>query len=101
MAFNATGSGVSMPQKMVEKNASRIPARISGRLAMFSVASQDKRGLAIADEIVVYEVDRSPDAAFEHFVEFGGDLLRRFQTRIAAIKSRDIAELALIGATAR
>jgi len=30
-------------QKIVEKNASRIPARISGRLAMFSVASQEKR----------------------------------------------------------
>ncbi len=43
IAFSATGSGVSMPQKIVAKNASRMSDRISGRLAMFSVASQEKR----------------------------------------------------------
>ncbi len=43
IAFNASGSGVSMPQNTVTKNASRIFSRISGRLAMFSVASQASR----------------------------------------------------------
>ena len=43
IAFSASGSGVSMPQKIVTKNASRIFSRISGRLAMFSVASQASR----------------------------------------------------------
>src|SRR5213083_1292795 len=35
MAFSASGSGVSMPQKIVTKKASRIFSRISGRLAFF------------------------------------------------------------------
>jgi len=62
---------------------------------------QIERGLAVADEIVIDEIDRASNAAFEQFVEFGGDLLGRFQARIAAIKSRDIAEFALIRAPAR
>ena len=106
-----------MPQKMVPNQASRISARISGRLAMFSVASQDsrkhkaglllpfdqmrqqiERGLAVADEIVIDEIDRAHDAAFEQLVEFGGDLLRRLQPRIAAVEAGDVAEFALIRA---
>ena len=43
IALSASGSGVSMPQNTVMKNASRIISRISGRLAMFSVASQASR----------------------------------------------------------
>ncbi len=62
---------------------------------------QVERGLAIADEIVIDEIDRTGDAAFQQLVEFGGDLLRGFEARITAIKSGDIAEFALIGATAR
>ena len=41
IAFSAAGSGVSMPQKIVVNSASCISSRISGRLAMLSVASQD------------------------------------------------------------
>src|ERR1700710_2486611 len=59
-----------------------------------------ERGLAVADEIIIDEIDRAHDAAFTELVEFGGDLLRRFQPRIAAAKSGDIAEFALIGAAA-
>ena len=39
--LSASGSGVSMPQKIVVNAASRIRSRISGRLAMLSVASHD------------------------------------------------------------
>ena len=42
MALRASGSGVSMPQKIVSNAASRISARISGLLAIFSVASQER-----------------------------------------------------------
>ena len=41
IACSASGSGVSMPQNTVSNKASRISARISGRLAMLSVASQE------------------------------------------------------------
>ncbi len=62
---------------------------------------QVERGLAVADEIVIDEIDRAHDAAFEQLVEFGDDLLRRLQPRIAAIEARNVAELALVGAAAR
>ena len=108
-----------MPQKTVVKYASRIISRISGRLAIFSVASQAsrmeagallpcdqmrqqiERGLAVADEIVVDEIDRPAQPAFEQLVELGDDLLRDLQPRIAAIEAGDVAELALIGAAGR
>jgi len=87
---------------------------------MFSVASQEKRrtkpvffchstrcgnrssaALRLPMKLSSTKIDRASNAAFEQFVEFGGDLLGVFQARIAAIKSRDIAEFALIRATAR
>ena len=52
------------------------------------------------DEIVVDEIDRVGEAAFHHLVEFGGDLLRCLEARIAAVQRRDVAELALIGTAA-
>src|SRR4029077_15980671 len=70
-------------------------------LPSHQVRQQFERGLAIADEIVVDEIDRTADATCEQLVEFGGDLLRRLQARIAAIESGDIAEFALIGTSAR
>ena len=42
IAFSASGSGVSMPQKTVSKPASRIMASRSRARAMFRVASQAK-----------------------------------------------------------
>src|ERR1700679_1300678 len=61
---------------------------------------QVKRSLSVPDEVVIDEIDRTGDAAFQQPVEFGGDLLRRFEAWITAVKSRDIAEFALIRATA-
>src|SRR6185437_2221082 len=57
--------------------------------------------LAVADEIIVDEIDRAADAAFEQLVELGGDLLRRLQARITAIKPRYVAKFALVGTSAR
>ena len=73
---SASGSGVSIPQNTVMKPASRISASTRSFLAMFSVASHAKRsgipvaalpldqvrqqlqrGLLVADEVVVHEVD--------------------------------------------
>src|SRR5581483_12463741 len=86
----------------VERCLAREPQDEAGPSLPFCEMRQDlERGLAIADEIVVDKVDRSPDAAFKHPVEFGYDLLRRLQARIAAIESRDIAEFALIRTAAR
>ena len=53
------------------------------------------RGLAIADEIVVDEIDdgRMPALA-AHGIELGDDLLRRLQPRLAAVEVGDVAELA-------
>jgi hypothetical protein len=42
MALSASASGVSMPTKMPMNEVSRMSARISGCLAMLSVASQAK-----------------------------------------------------------
>src|ERR1700720_1903400 len=42
MAFRASGSGVSIPQKIVPNAASRMKVRISGERAMLSVASQER-----------------------------------------------------------
>jgi hypothetical protein len=46
---------------------------------------QVERCLAIADEVVVDEIDRSGQAAFEQLVELGDQLFRPLQTRIAAV----------------
>jgi hypothetical protein len=62
---------------------------------------QIQRRLAVADEIVVDEIDRVGHAAFAQLVELGDDLLRRLQARIAAVEAGDVAELALIGTAAR
>jgi hypothetical protein len=40
IASSAPGSGVSMPQKIVTKPASRMSPRMASFLAMLSVASQ-------------------------------------------------------------
>ena len=57
---------------------------------------QVERGLAVADEVVVDEVHRAANAAFQQLVEFAGDLLRRFQARITAVEAGNVAEFALI-----
>jgi hypothetical protein len=85
---------------------------------MLSVASQPKRSgcpflpfdemrqhlarrLAVADEIVVDEIDERRIAALrQHGVELGGELLRRFQPRLPAVQRRYVAELAAIGTAA-
>lgn len=118
IAFSAAGSGVSMPQKMVTKKASRIFSRIGPlgdverRLAgqphdvaglflpLDEVRQQIERRLSVADEIVIDEIDRARHPAFQQLVEFGDDLLRRLQTRIAAVKTGDVAEFALVRAPA-
>ncbi|MEY9448104.1 ribosomal protein S3 [Bradyrhizobium diazoefficiens] len=61
---------------------------------------QVHRRLAIADEIVVDEIDRVGHAAFAQAIELGDDLLRRLDARVAAVEAGDVAELALIGTAA-
>ena len=119
IAFSASGSGVSIPQKTVLNPASRIRARMSVARAMLSVASQARRTgvavralpldqvrkqvlgrLAVGDEVVVDEIDVAVHAAGEQLVELGRDLLGRLQARDAAVEPRDVAELALVGAAA-
>ena len=86
----------------VECRLAGQPHHVAGPLLpLDQMRQQVKRRLAIADEIVVDEIHRVGDAAFAQFVEFGDDLLRRFQARIAAVEAGDVAELALIGAAAR
>jgi hypothetical protein len=85
----------------VERRLAGQPHDITGLfLPLDQMRQQIERRLAVADEIVIDEIDRTRDSACEQFVEFGGDLLRGLETRIAAIEARDIAEFALIGATA-
>ena len=69
-------------------------------LPLDQMRQQVDRRLPVADEIVVDEIDGVGHSAFAQPVELGDDLLRRLEPRIAAIESRDIAEFALIGATA-
>ena len=57
--------------------------------------------LLVADEIVVDEIDRGGMPALApHGIELGGDLLRGFQPRLAAVEPRDVAELAAVRAAA-
>ena len=57
--------------------------------------------LAVADEIVVDEIDDTRRVRLrDHCVEFADDLLGRFQARLAAVKRRDVAEFAAIGTAA-
>ena len=59
------------------------------------------RGLAVADEIVVDEIDhRRMTRLTAHGIELGDDLLRRLQPRLAAVEAGDVAELAAIGTAA-
>ncbi len=59
------------------------------------------RGLAVADEIVVDEIDHRRMHLAPHGVEFGGDLLRRLEPRLPAVEAGDVAELAQIRTAAR
>ena len=120
IAFSASGSGVSMPQNTVtkiglahlledlrplgdvERRLAGEPHDVAGLLLPFDqMRQQVERRLAVADEIVIDEIHRAGHAAFEQLVEFGDDLLRRLEARIAAVETRDVAELALIGTAAR
>src|SRR6185437_15720407 len=75
---------------------------VAGLLLPFDQMRQELEcRLSVSDEIVVDEIDRAGDAAFEQLVQFGRDLLGRLQARVAAVQSRNIAEFALIGTTAR
>ena len=59
-------------------------------------------GLAVADEIVVDEVERGRRVRLrEDEIELGDDLLRRLHARLAAVKARDVAELAEVRAARR
>src|SRR6202043_1998062 len=70
-------------------------------LPLNQVRQQIDRRLPVADEIVIDKIDRVRHAALAQPVKLGDDLLRRLEARIAAIEARDVAELALIGTTAR
>src|SRR5205807_6438626 len=60
------------------------------------------RGFAIADEIVVDEIDdRRMPFLLAHGIELGGDLGRRLEPWLPAVKVGNIAELAEIGTAAR
>ena len=86
----------------VQRRLAGEPHHVAGPLLPFDqMRQQVQRRLAVADEIVVDEINRASDAAFAQFVEFGDDLLRRLQARVAAIEAGDVAELALIGTAAR
>ena len=105
IAFSASGSGVSMPQKIgdeerlahlledlgplgdVERRLAGEPHDVAGSLLpLDQMRQQIERRLAVADEIVVDEIDRAGHSAFAQLVEFGDDLLRRLQARIAAVE---------------
>ena len=120
IAFSASGSGVSMPQKIgdevrlahllenlrplgdVERRLAGEPRHVAGPLLpLDQMRHQVQRRLAVADEIVIDEIHRVGHAAFAQLVEFGDDLLRRLEARIAAIEAGDVAEFALIGTAAR
>src|ERR1700722_1362631 len=58
-------------------------------------------GPAIADEVVIDEIDGAVCAGRQHGIELFGNVLGSLQARIAAIESRDVAKLALIGTAAR
>src|SRR3974390_1625869 len=62
---------------------------------------QLQRGLAVADEVVVDEIDRAADTVFKQLFEFGRDLLRRLDARVAAVEPGNIAKLALVRTAAR
>ncbi len=83
IAFSASGSGVSMPQNMVTKiglahllqdfgplgdvqrRLAGEPHHVAGPLLPFDqMRQQVQRRLAVADEIVVDEIDRAGHAAF-------------------------------------
>src|SRR5262249_62249581 len=55
---------------------------------------------AVRNKIVVNEIDRSVATVRTELVKFGNNLGGSFETRIATIQARDVAEFALIGATA-
>ena len=59
-------------------------------------------GLAVADEIVVDEIDhRRMPLLLAHGIELGDDLLRRLQPRLPAVETGNVAELAQVGTPAR
>jgi hypothetical protein len=52
------------------------------------VRQQLARRLAVGDEVVVDEIDRTQRPARQHGVEFGQDLLRLLEARLAAVERR-------------
>ena len=86
----------------VERRLARELDRIAAPfLPLDQIGQQLARGLLVADEIVVDEIDRAGDPGIEHRVELGEDLLRRFEPGLAPVQRRDIAEFAAIRAAAR
>ena len=86
----------------VERRLAGEPHDVTGLLLpLDQMRQQVERRLSVADEIVVDEIHRASHPALEQFVELGDDLLRRLEPRIAAVQSGDVAEFALIWATAR
>jgi hypothetical protein len=63
------------------------------------VRQQLLRRPSVGDEVVVDEVNRAVDAAFEQFVELAGDLSGSLQQRNAAIKAGNVAKFATVGTT--
>src|SRR5260221_7836215 len=59
------------------------------------------RCFAIADKIVVDEIDCRRTFLLPYRIEFADDLLRRFESRLAAIKAGYVAEFTTIGAATR
>ena len=85
----------------VERRLAGEPRDVAGSLLpLDEMGQQVQRRLAVADEIVIDEIHRVGHSAFAQLVEFGDNLLRRLEARIAAIEPRNVAEFALIGTAA-
>ena len=86
----------------VERRLAGEPDRVAARfLPGDQMRQQLARRLLVADEIVVDKIHRAANAGVDHRVELGDDLLGLLVARLAAVKRRDVAEFAAIGAAAR
>ena len=84
-------------QRRLAREAQRVAV---AHLPLDQVRQEIERGLLVADEVVVHEVDAG-GAAGRDPVELGQHLLRRLEARVAPVERRDVAELARVRAPAR
>ncbi len=83
----------------------RLAGELQGIAVLFLPGEEMRQhvlgGFAIADEIVIDEIDdRRMPLLLAHGIELGGDLGRRLQPRLSAVKVGNVAELAEIGTAA-